>query len=322
MKTIRRQRYGGLQDLGVKQIGAFYELRAKKHGLILDLGRAKVGDFLDLGKAKSGRIHEMGKAVAPEFEGLPSAPDFEGVLRMQLRPYDLLGTFALNDPIDAIPCQGGLISGSFTASGTERPLLVDDGTGRIGARFDGVNDIMRISGLALNLTQGYTVFIVFKTITTAQFAGWIRGDQGSDTASQSWFEWYRNVDYTDGVNPGFVAHNTTFVTRRITGGTGVSQTGTPNLYGAVNAVGCIVKNSDATVAGQYNDDGTKLAGFNRTDLVPHNNITRMQWGVGYELRKQTQIMYDTLIYNRPLTIAQNNQVFAYIQAAFNEGDPF
>lgn len=70
MKTIRRQRYGGVQDLGVKQLGEFYELRAKKHGLLLDLGRAKVGDFLDLGTAKSGRVNDMGKAVVPETNAL------------------------------------------------------------------------------------------------------------------------------------------------------------------------------------------------------------------------------------------------------------
>lgn len=52
MKTIRRQRYGGVQDLGVKQLG----------------------EFLDLGTAKSGLVHEMGRARLPEATGPPPLP--------------------------------------------------------------------------------------------------------------------------------------------------------------------------------------------------------------------------------------------------------
>jgi len=75
--------------------------------------------------------HVRAESYAP-----PVAPDFAGIGRMQLVPADLLDTISLGDPIDALPCQGGLVTGDFVAAGTARPVLADDGVGR-GGGFPG-----------------------------------------------------------------------------------------------------------------------------------------------------------------------------------------
>jgi hypothetical protein len=230
------------------------------------------------------------------------APDFAGISRLQLRPKDLLGTLALGDPITDLPCLGTLVTGNFSAAGTARPVLQDDGTGRVAALHDGVDDMLEITGLSLSLSAGFTFFVVERRQGTASFRGPLRADAGSYAAGSTMTEFYGASAGTSNRNTGVISLN---------------------VYTLPSATGLLSLGSNAganaSLRGIYVDGVRKTETNNQ--IAPVTTITRIQIA-GYDRNKYWAYCYDWILYNAQLTQLQTDEVTTYLRNEWNSGGAF
>jgi len=231
------------------------------------------------------------------------APDFPGISRLQLRPKDLLGTLALGDPITDLPCLGSLVTGNFSAAGTARPVLQDDGTGRVGALHDGVNDMLEIAGLSLDLSAGFTFFVVERQAAATSFRGTMRGDAGSYAAGSSIAEFYWSAGAATSTSNRLTS---TSVNSATVAALGLKSWGT-------NA------GASTSLRGIYIDGVRKAGTNNQTGSA--TAITRMQIA-GYSITKCSGYVYDWVLYNAQLTQLQTDEVRDYLRDEWSSGAPF
>lgn len=248
----------------------------------------------------------LGRPDAAPYTG---PPIFAGADMFYLTPSDLVGTIAMDDPITDLPAQGGLITGNFSAAGTARPILKDDGTGRIGAYFDGEDDQPTIDGLTLDLTAGFTLFLVKRIESDwGGLSGFFRSDAGSDEGTASTAECYTGT--TSGPN------DRVFLTRRL-GGAGLAQSaGVTGATGALLSVGGIW--SGAAPRGVYLDGTLSHEG---TLQPPSATITRIQLA-GFEKRVPHGYLYQLVIYKGILDAGQRTTVRDYLRDKWNDGVAF
>lgn len=272
-----------------------------------------VGNKRAVGAVKRRGTEGVGEARLPAATGPPLGPPiFAGIDMFYLRPVDLVGTIALGDPITDLPAQGGLITGSFSASGTARPILQDDGTGRIGAYFDGTDDRMILSGLSLDLSGGFTLCFVARKTTNTGLSGVLRGDAGSDVGNQSYFDTFRysGREYvTTRRNTGSIQQ--TASTIRITAGTIQSS-----LYHTGTAAG-----SGAGGAKIYADGVDVSNVYPTASSRPSSGITRLNFGRGFDANWHGTI-YEVALYNAELDAVQRESVRDYLRDEWNGGSPF
>lgn len=247
----------------------------------------------------------------PESTGpIPPAPSFPGMSFAQFIPANLVidGTLALNDPIDSLPLYGDLIpGGAFTAAGSARPIVADDGTGRVGMQMDGVDDMPTITGLSLDLTGGFTFYAVFKVFAGWElFAGVLRADAGSDSATSSVAECYTAT--TSGPT------DRVLITRRL-GVTATAQSAGVNRSNILSVGGIWDSGAER---GIYLDGALSGTG---SITNPSAAIQRIQIA-GYDRAKFNGFAYTWIIYNGVHNAAQRLTVRDYLRAKFNGGSAF
>lgn len=246
----------------------------------------------------------VGEARLPESTGpvlIPPAPSFPGMNYAQFIPANLVldGTLELNDPIGNLPLYGDLIpGGSFIASGSARPIVADNGTGRVGMQLDGVDDMPEITGLSLDLTGGCTWYCVSLRDVVSAGRGLIRGDAGSSGANDSYLEAYHT-----GLTGNFSARTRTPTTAVV----GASWPQTLESQGFVTGA------SGGTIR-----DGVLTAG---TLTRPSEVIQRIQIA-GYDTRLFVGFAYTWILYNAEHTPAQRLVVRDYLRDQFNGGAAF
>lgn len=214
------------------------------------------------------------------------------------------GDLALNDPIGNLPLYGDLIpGGAFTASGSARPIVADDGTGRVGMSMDGVDDMPAIAGLSLDLTAGCTLYVVLNQVYDISGAGWLRADAGSTASNQSVIEGY----YSTAVAQYFATSN------RLT-----SPSTTQVAYPPAGLKSICQIHSDGSEKGIYGDGVLLLAG---AVASPDSIIQNIQIA-GFDRRKFKGFAYTWILYNAEHTPAQRLVVRDYMRNNFNGGSAF
>lgn len=266
------------------------------------------GSVFGVENIRAGDVGQTGISTGPVL--IPAAPSFPGMDYAQFIPANLVldGTLALNDPIDSLPLYGDLIpGGAFTAAGSARPIVADDGTGRVGMSMDGVDDMPEITGLSLDLTGGCTVYFVFRR--DAGLGGLLRGDAGNPAADKSRIEMYSNSGGSGNFNQVISANREAGLT--------FVQAPTAIPFGEVHSICGVWSNANAT-RGIYRD-GAKIG--TNAPAPPAVAIQNMQIA-GYSNVKFNGFLYTEVIYNGVHDTAERAVVDAYLRDKFNGGASF
>lgn len=247
---------------------------------------------------RAGDVGQTGIVTGPVL--IPPAPSFPGMNFAQFIPANLYldGTLALNDPIDSLPLYGNLIpGGAFTASGSARPIVADDGTGRVGMQMDGVDDMPEITGLSIDFTGGCTFYCVTLRDALTVGRGILRGDVGGSGGNDARLEAY------------YVATSTSFAAR----------TGTPFTIASTSWPAGLESHGFVTgTSGGAIRDGVLTAG---SLPRPSEVIQRIQIA-GYDMRLFAGFAYTWILYNAEHTPAQRLVVRDYLRDQFNGGSAF